>query len=42
MDTQKVPARVKLYINSINLGLITIEDVPSRYQDQVKEYLGIE
>ena len=33
MDTQKIPARVKLYVNSINLGLITIEDVPSRYQE---------
>ena len=32
----------KIYANLINKGLKTIDDVPSKYVDAVKEILGID
>lgn len=31
--------RVKFYVNRILTGRMTLEEVPAKYQDQVKEYL---
>lgn len=31
--------RVKFYANRILTGRMTIEEVPEKYRDQVKEYL---
>lgn len=31
--------RVKFYVNRILTGRMTLEEVPAKYRDQVKEYL---
>jgi len=33
-------ARIKFYAYRIIMGLMTIDEVPSKYQDKVKEYLA--
>mgnify|MGYP007047977248 FL=1 len=31
--------RIKFYVNRILTGRMTLEEVPAKYRDQVKEYL---
>ena len=31
--------RVKFYANRVLMGRMTLEEVPGKYQEQVKEYL---